>query len=322
VGFIGGVVRENPATIQTLPGVPDSLMALMGLSSAGYLGAKLARKPGPNILEISIMPAGAQKASGASTTKAIDLQQPIATATQALQAMKSMAAGLAASSSSTAVKEAGNAVAALEVSLTAADTLQKNGASDGLAKLSELSAASHRAAENAAGEFDRATGTAGAETARSSASIAQRAAAAVEELASASGQIVSNAEALARNQANTTALSFKRVMEFRGQNLSADGMFRATVAGKEFDLPFRMLDEKNNRRAPEVVVTEEAAGSPAIARTLRLTISPAQLDEVDRQTYDAIFGQEQKEIAFTIFNPDGQKSTKSVALPPGEAQRR
>src|SRR6185295_7059095 len=43
---------REPGTVQDLPRVPDGFLALMGVSSAGYLGGKLARKPGPIIDEI------------------------------------------------------------------------------------------------------------------------------------------------------------------------------------------------------------------------------------------------------------------------------
>jgi hypothetical protein len=313
-GFVAGVVREAPATIQNLPGVPSTLLALMGLSSAGYLGAKFARKAGPNIAEISVMPSFAQ-ASGAAPAGAasVDLTQPISVATQALEAVKKMAAGLAATSSSTAVKEATNAVTALEAGVAAASAIQKSGrGSDGLPKLAEVSASSHTAATNAAAEFDKASGTPGAETARLSASIAQSAAAAAEELASSSGQIVSVAETTASQKAQQTSSSFRRVIEIRGQNLSSEGVFRVTAGNTDYDLPYRMLEMRDKGRAPEVVVPEE--GAPDMAKTLRLAIVPSQLDDMDRKTYDAIFAQS-RDLTLTIFNPDGQKSVKTVNLP-------
>ena len=89
----------------------------------------------------------------------------------------------------------------------------------------------------------------------------------------------------------------------------------------EYDIPFRMLEEKDNRRAPEIVVPEESTGNAKFARTLRLSIVPSRLEPADRRTYDAIFGSPGTEISFIIFNPDGQKATKSITFPPGEAQR-
>jgi len=43
------LILSDPAIIKDLPKVPDGFLALMGISSAGYLGGKLARSPGPVI---------------------------------------------------------------------------------------------------------------------------------------------------------------------------------------------------------------------------------------------------------------------------------
>ena len=52
LAFVALVLLREPGTVQDLPRVPDGFLALMGVSSAGYLGGKLARKPGPIIDEI------------------------------------------------------------------------------------------------------------------------------------------------------------------------------------------------------------------------------------------------------------------------------
>ena len=50
--FIFIVFLNDPGTIQDLPTVPSGFLQLMGLSSAGYLGGKVARRAGPVIDEI------------------------------------------------------------------------------------------------------------------------------------------------------------------------------------------------------------------------------------------------------------------------------
>jgi hypothetical protein len=50
--FIFLVLLNDPGTIKDLPQVPSGFLELMGVSSLGYLGGKLARKPGPIIDEI------------------------------------------------------------------------------------------------------------------------------------------------------------------------------------------------------------------------------------------------------------------------------
>ncbi len=51
--FLFLVMLNDPRTISDLPKVPSGFLELMGISSLGYLGGKLARKPGPVIDEIS-----------------------------------------------------------------------------------------------------------------------------------------------------------------------------------------------------------------------------------------------------------------------------
>src|SRR5579885_798230 len=48
--FLALTFLADPAVIQNLPSVPQGFLLLMGASSAGYLGGKMARKPGPIIM--------------------------------------------------------------------------------------------------------------------------------------------------------------------------------------------------------------------------------------------------------------------------------
>jgi hypothetical protein len=52
VAFIFLTLRIEPGSIESLPAVPERFMYLMGISSFGYLGGKLARKPGPVMTQI------------------------------------------------------------------------------------------------------------------------------------------------------------------------------------------------------------------------------------------------------------------------------
>lgn len=52
--FIFLTVSTEPGTIENLPAVPERFLYLMGISSFGYLGGKLARKPGPVITQIEV----------------------------------------------------------------------------------------------------------------------------------------------------------------------------------------------------------------------------------------------------------------------------
>jgi hypothetical protein len=52
--FIMNVWQVNPMVLDALPKVPDGLLALSGLTSAGYLGGKLVRGPGPVVDEVML----------------------------------------------------------------------------------------------------------------------------------------------------------------------------------------------------------------------------------------------------------------------------
>src|SRR5207253_7529989 len=54
-GYVYLVIRMNPEMANiSLPDVPQNFLYLMGVSSAGYLGGKLVRKPGPVIKVLSV----------------------------------------------------------------------------------------------------------------------------------------------------------------------------------------------------------------------------------------------------------------------------
>jgi hypothetical protein len=53
-GFVALLITQNPAKISGFPTFPDGLLYVMGVSSAGYLGGKLVRKPGPNLKNIAV----------------------------------------------------------------------------------------------------------------------------------------------------------------------------------------------------------------------------------------------------------------------------
>jgi hypothetical protein len=51
--FLVLVGTYDPATIETLPRIPDGLLWLMGLSAGGYLGGKFVRRPSPSVATVS-----------------------------------------------------------------------------------------------------------------------------------------------------------------------------------------------------------------------------------------------------------------------------
>jgi len=62
LGFLGILLKSDPAALTDLPSIPQNFLFLMGISSAGYLGGKVVRKPGPviNLLSVTaVTPAAA-----------------------------------------------------------------------------------------------------------------------------------------------------------------------------------------------------------------------------------------------------------------------
>lgn len=54
VGVLVLILASDPVTVTELPKLPEGMLYLMGLSSAGYLGGKLVRGPGPSIKSIDV----------------------------------------------------------------------------------------------------------------------------------------------------------------------------------------------------------------------------------------------------------------------------
>lgn len=51
--YVAITIGVSPIDIQTLPAVPSGLLALTGISAAGYVGGQIARGPGPQIKDLS-----------------------------------------------------------------------------------------------------------------------------------------------------------------------------------------------------------------------------------------------------------------------------
>ncbi len=322
LAFAIAAAKVAPAEVKGVPQVPETLMYLMGLSSAGYLGGKLARKPGPVINEISITPSQPDDEAGMilGPTKAAGLDQPVAAARAVLASVGTWLAGASQPAAPVAVKAANDAVAALSRGVSAAQAFAKSGDVGGVVDATNKAAAdADVAARQAAQEFDRLSISAppdrGIASARDAAQAAQEAAAAAQTLATAIAAQLSveqsnERQALARDAGNAV-----RVIELRGRNLSADATFE--IADQE--LPFRMLKNSDDEHAPEIVAKEDDQSLANMGRELRLTIAVSELDDVDRKAYLKWFGT-RGGLSLTIINPDGQMSVISFNLPPGAEQ--
>jgi hypothetical protein len=299
--FFYAVLQLAPGNITDLPAVPERLLVLMGLSSAGYLGGKIARKAGPVIDEISVSPPDPDNvlaaAAASKAGEAPDFIEAVVTAQSSLARL-----GPVADPEAEAAKDA----------LTAA--ISKAGAphtpSDYNQLVTDLSvqaSAAEAAASKAAAAFSEGKAT------QADAAAAQAAAATLQDLLADITQAISLAAA-APMQAEVAPTAVPRVIEIRGSNLSADAILELDHT----DLPFRMLLNAQGISAPEMVLRD--ATTPTFARLLRLTIDPGRLATADLIQLGRWFGQSGRHI-LTLTNPDGQKAELSFDLPPGAAQK-
>lgn len=303
--FLLSVVQQGPGTIAGLSPVPDGMLYMMGLSSLGYLGGKLARKPGPVISEISVTPSECDEAFLVMppAPPPPDLAQPVAAAETALRRVQSALAALSAPvKAGSAIAALNNAVAAAAKAKTYADAALLP------ASLSDFRLAAEAAAAEAAREFQMPGATADAARV---AELAQQAAAALQTLAESVSQAVAASPAPSPDRQEVSPLP--RVMELRGRNLSVDA--RIEIDGAP--LSFGMLKDKDGKRAPDVVARED--DTPSLARVLRLSFAPP-FQSADSDQYRKWFGKGGQRV-ISIINPDGQKSETTFTMSPATARK-
>lgn len=301
--FCRAVLRYSPGEIVTLDAVPDSLMYLMGLSSAGYLGGKFARKPGPVINEISVTPSQSDEALADAAVPPPDVVPSLTPHLDPARAiLKELNGRATTQAAKTAVGKLAAAVAAIENVRTLESAVAV------VRELENTKQAAHEAASTAATEFVNS----GDADSKTQAEIAQRAAAALYDLDAALTQLVPRQ----LNRAPGEPV-FTRTIELRGRNLSPEGLLQ--IDGME--LPFRMLvpdpADAQGKRAPVVVVREPDMVGMAVV--LRLTIDPAQLEPPDLARYKTWFGRSGTRT-LRLINLDGQQDDLSFPVPPGAAQ--
>jgi hypothetical protein len=298
--FIVTTLAQSPAEIQTLPTIPDNFLYLMGLSSAGYLGGKLARKAGPVITEISISPTDPDDAIVAAASTAADspdFTDAFAAAQVALQRCGAPS-NVHAQATVKALSDA------LSATRAAANTAEFGQLLETLAQLqssAETEAAASAAAYQAQPDLAQDAAT------------AQAATGAIEEFYASVTQAIAQTAAFHLREALEIP-RIARVITIRGSNLSAESLLQIDHA----DLPFRMLLDSTGKQMPEIVAREDA--TPTFARVLRLTIDPANLGDSDLVQFHNWFGSKGSHT-FTLTNPDGQMAEEGFPLPPGEAQK-
>lgn len=305
--FVFASLVTPPGIIKDLPPVPEHLLYLMGLSSLGYLGGKMARKAGPVINEISVTPSDPDDVIAAGGTGAPvempDLRPAVLDA-RVMQAKLAVPATSSAAAAVDALKAAADLAAAAQtvVDLNAL-----------VASLVTLRVKADEAALNAADAYETEVDAAKKAALAADASVAQQAAAALQDLSANVTQSIAMAAASPMLAIAGRAL-IPRTITLRGTNLSPDGLLEIDHT----ELPFRMLLNPAGEHQPEVVAREES--TPTLARVLRLSIEPSMLGGADLARFDQWFGSGGTR-AFTLTNPDGQKAEMPLQLPPGFAQK-
>jgi hypothetical protein len=297
--FFYAVMQLFPGTIADLPAIPDRLMVLMGISSAGYLGGKMARKAGPVIAEIAITPAESDTGLAArqDQDETPDLVGAITRAQQALAKMKPLTnanAKAARDALDQAARSAGAAHTGADFSKLVTD-------------LEMRCTTAESAAAAAAADF-----TAG-KTGADEAEAAQSAAAALQDFTGDVLQAISLASG-GPMQAEVNPPLIARTINLRGNNLSDQALFEID----QIDLPFRMLTDPDGKNQPQIVTRDQA--NPTCASVLRLSIDPLKLGETDLAQFTAWFAKDGPH-KMTIINPDGQKSELSFNIPPAVGQK-
>ncbi len=299
--FIVTTLGQAPAIIQDLPTVPDHLLFMMGLSSAGYLGGKMARKAGPVVNEISVSPADPDAAIIAAASAASIRTPDFTDAVAAAQSRRAASGTPTNSHAQAALAALSDAVSAVRAAQNSADVASL------LATLKALGQRADTEALAAAQDFDTQPALA------QDAAAAQSAAAALQELSASAMEAISQSAAFTLREVLDTP-QIARTVTLRGSNLSAEALFQIDRQ----DLPFRMLQSADGRHIPEVLVRD--SGTPTFASVLQLCIDPAHLDEYDLQQFQTWFGAKGVHT-FTLTNPDGQMAEVNLPIPPGAAQK-
>jgi hypothetical protein len=294
--FCVGVLQKAPGTINGIEPVPSGMMYMMGLSATGYLGGKMARKPGPVITELTVTPG--QSDAGIARVAAVAVDLPDLTQISVVAAANlNTLPKVANANAQKAIDAFASAIKAAGAVHTTSDIATLLSGMAGFRQTCE------KAAEDTAKDFSAEPPAATA----AEASAAQEAAAFLQDFTGDVTQAIS-AAAIPAMDSLASSSAVARSIELRGSNLSPDCTFEVGHA----DLPFRMLINQDGQNAPDVVARQDGTDFAAV---LRFTIDPARLDSTDLAQYQAWFGADATWVA-TLTNPDGQKADQTFSIPP------
>ncbi len=297
--FVYAVLQMAPGTITELPTIPDRLLVMMGISSVGYLGGKIARKAGPVISAIGVDPPDsddALRAQSAPPPALPDVVSAVVSGRAALAGLSSAgaAAGPAVAALKGAVDEAAAAHTANDFNQLVADLAKFRDTAEGTAA---------RVANDFAATPPKAS--------PAEAQAAQQAAVALQDLTAGVTAAIATAAAAPLNAEERPAVVTRRI-ELRGTNLSPDGLAQIDNA----DLSFQLLFNQDGANAPDVVSRDEV--NPTFAKALRFTIDPSRLVSAQRDQVGKWFAAGGSHT-FALVNPDGQRAEVNFTISHGAA---
>ena len=304
-GFVIATAQIDPRTLVELPNVPESILAISGVSAFGYLGGKLARNAGPVINEVIITKgpdpdfkaaAGSDAAMNADVVNAA--AATVADARAKFDALPQNAA------LQPVLDQARKAIDAADKAVNAAKS-PAGGAIDRKA-LEEHFNASLTAAQAAAAAHTALTTQ---ETALpADLTAAQSASAAANAAATAAETVLSAVPSTTPTAASPAQPGTFRIIELRGRTLSQDATIRisrnADAGPDDVRVSFDKLEpaptDDRKMQKPRVVEKDEDAGdNMTLAKRLRLVIKPSATD------VEAVFAPRARRT-ITVRNPDSQ----------------
>jgi hypothetical protein len=293
--FCISVLGHQPGFIKDLDPVPTGILYMMGLSSIGYLGGKLARKGGPLLNDIQVTPQESEDTLNKSAAIPIppppNLSISVEQAATVLKSFTNIPA-----SALPAVQALTDAIAAVSLARTLAEAQLV------VPKLVVFTVEAEKQAKVTADAFAL---PASPPEAQRAAEIAQRAAGTLHDLTLSVDSAVNSLTPKA-----TKVVSAVRIIELRGRNLSNKGLISIGGSG----MPFRMLlpnPETNGETLPVIAIREPE--DPNLAVVLRLSIDACNLQDSDFRLYQQWFKSPGKKT-FAIQNLDGQRAEISFEL--------
>jgi len=313
-GFVIATAQIDPRTLVELPSVPESILAISGVSAFGYLGGKLARNAGPVINEVMITKgADPDFKAAAGTDAAQNADVFTAAGTKVADAKAKFGALSQTSALQPTFDQARKAIDSAEKAVNAAKS-PTGGTIDRKAVEDQFNA-SMAAAQAAAAAHTTLTTQGTALPADLTA--AQGASAAANAAATAAETVLSAIPSTSTAAGSPAQPGSFRIIDLRGRTLSQDATIKisrnADSGPDDVRVSFDKLEPAPNTeeklQKPRVVEKDEDAGEDmTLAKHLRLVIKLTATDVENLFVAKAT-------RTITVRNPDSQAVAYKFDVP-------